>query len=223
MGMEIIKGYKKGRAVMFYDVLDPLENKTLEKVSKAEIVQMCNNGQITNAKIQIWEGKPIVRVSSSNLPLVKIDENGNVTGVAQKETRSASATHKKVEKHEEPIISVADQGVQVGKLSNKRRVKENTSFAGYDYKNILEQQEMRKSLNFSNIETIEELFDEIAKDFGVKNKELYKKEISKKLKLDKEIKGFPSIQLQSIQYNIATYLMNMAHNEINEVYSKYMR
>lgn len=223
MGMEIIKGYKKGRAVLFYDLLDPLENKTLEMVSKEEVVRLCNAGNITNAKIQMWEGKPIVRVKATNLPLVKMDDNGNITGAAYKTVRSSSGERKEVARQQdEPIISVADAGTVVGKITNKRK-KENTSFAGYDYKNIVEQQEMKKSLNFNNVKTLGDLFDAIASDFGVKRVELYRKEISKKIKLEKDVTSFPSMTLQSIQYNIATYLMNMAHNEANEVYSKYMR
>lgn len=78
--IKIIKGYKQGRAVMFYDIAD---NNSVRRVSKDEIVKMCEQGKVFNAKIQWWEGKAIVRVkgdiliekigSDCNSPVVKID------------------------------------------------------------------------------------------------------------------------------------------------------
>ena len=220
MGMEITKGYKKGRAVLFYDVLDLMEHKTMEKVPKAQVVGLCNEGKISNAKIQMWEGKPIVRVKTANLPLVQLSENDEVLGSIEKATRTRG--NKDGKAREDVVISIANKGVQVGKLNSKKRVKESTSFAGYDYKNVVEQREAKRAIDFSKFRTVEELYDYIAKDFNIKNVELYKKEIGKKIKMEKEIKSLTGGTAQGVAYTIATYLMNMAYNEINETYYKYL-
>ena len=213
---QITRGYKQGRAVLYYDVIDPVENKTNEMVPKDNIVKMCTDGQISNAKIQWWEGKPIVRCENKQLPLVRVDENGNIIGVATQAVRSGD---KQVHK-EEPIISVSDKAVTVGKVSN-RRPKRNIAYAGYDIKNVIEQRELSKEIDLSGLQTVGDLFDYIAEDFRVRQSDKYKAEFGKKIKLDKSIKGMNSNQLKAIEYGAATYLMNMIYDEIQQIYMKW--
>ena len=217
---EITKGYKQGRAVLFYDLLDPIENKTSEKVSKDNVVQLCTDGKISNAKIQWWEGKAIVRVQNKNLPLVRVDENNNIIGVAYQAVRSNTNKATNTVKPE-PVVDVSSKAKVTGKVSNRKASKQSIAYAGYDYRNIVEQQELNSSISYDGIDTIEDLFDTIATEFGVKQKESYKAEFAKKVRLDKQIKDMQRSNLLAIQSGMATYLMTMAHNEVNEVFMKY--
>lgn len=222
---QITRGYKQGRAVLYYDVVDTVENKTTEMVPKDNIVKMCTDGQISNAKIQWWEGKAIVRCENKQLPLVRVDENGNIIGVATQAVRSGeraqrgsqAGTQRSVR---EAVISVADKAVEVGKVST-RRPKRNIAYGGYDPKNVLEQQDLSRTIDLSGLRTVGDMFEYIAKDFRVQQVEKYKAEFGKKVKLDKELSGIGTAQLRAIQYGAATYLMNMLYDEIAEVYMKW--
>ena len=222
---QITRGYKQGRAVLYYDVVDPVENKTTEMVPKDNIVKMCTDGQISNAKIQWWEGKPIVRCENKQLPLVRVDENGNIIGIATQAVRSGEKVQRDSQigtqrSTREAVISVADKAVEVGKVST-RRPKRNIAYGGYDPKNLLEQQDLSRTIDLSGLRTIGDMFDYIAKDFRVQQVEKYKAEFGKKVKLDKELSGIGASQLRAIQYGAATYLMNMLYDEIAEVYMKW--
>ena len=222
---QITRGYKQGRAVLYYDVVDPVENKTTEMVPKDNIVKMCTDGQISNAKIQWWEGKPIVRCENKQLPLVRVDENGNIIGIATQAVRSGEKVQRDSQigtqrSTREAVISVADKAVEVGKVST-RRPKRNIAYGGYDPKNVLEKQDLSRTIDLSGLRTIGDMFDYIAKDFRVQQVEKYKAEFGKKVKLDKELSGIGTAQLRAIQYGAATYLMNMLYDEIAEVYMKW--
>lgn len=222
---QITRGYKQGRAVLYYDVVDPVENKTTEMVPKDNIVKMCTDCQISNAKIQWWEGKPIVRCENKQLPLVRVDENGNILGVATQAVRGGERVQRGSQagtqrSTREAVISVADKAVEVGKVST-RRPKRNIAYGGYDPKNLLEQQDLSRTIDLSGLRTIEDMFDYIAKDFRVQQVEKYKAEFGKKIKLDRELSGIGTAQLRAIQYGAATYLMNMLYDEIAEVYMKW--
>lgn len=222
---QITRGYKQGRAVLYYDVVDPVENKTTEMVPKDNIVKMCTDGQISNAKIQWWEGKPIVRCENKQLPLVRVDENGNIIGIATQAVRSGERVQRDSQigtqrSTREAVISVADKAVEVGKVST-RRPKRNIAYGGYDPKNLLEQQDLSRTIDLSGLRTIGDMFDYIAKDFRVQQVEKYKAEFGKKIKLDRELSGIGTAQLRAIQYGAATYLMNMLYDEIAEVYMKW--
>ena len=222
---QITRGYKQGRAVLYYDVVDPVENKTTEMVPKDNIVKMCTDGQISNAKIQWWEGKPIVRCENKQLPLVRVDENGNIIGVATQAVRSGERAQRSSQTStqrsaREAVISVADKAVEVGKVST-RRPKRNIVYGGYDPKNVLEQQDLSRTIDLSGLRTVGDMFEYIAKDFRVQQVEKYKAEFGKKVKLDKELSGIGTAQLRAIQYGAATYLMNMLYDEIAEVYMKW--
>lgn len=222
---QITRGYKQGRAVLYYDVVDPVENKTTEMVPKDNIVKMCTDGQISNAKIQWWEGKPIVRCENKQLPLVRVDENGNIIGIATQAVRSGERVQRDSQigtqrSTREAVISVADKAVEVGKVST-RRPKRNIAYGGYDPKNLLEQQDLSRTIDLSGLRTIGDMFDYIAKDFRVQQVEKYKAEFGKKVKLDRELSGIGTAQLRAIQYGAATYLMNMLYDEIAEVYMKW--
>ncbi|MBO5390003.1 MAG: hypothetical protein J6A59_18050 [Lachnospiraceae bacterium] len=218
---EITRGYKQGRAVLFYDIINPIDNEKKEMVSKAAIVQMCNDGKISNAKIQMWEGKPIVRVQTKELPLVKVDESGNILGVAHQAVRNTASTvtHRAVT---ENVVDLSHKAKVVGKLNPKKAAKQDTSYGGYDYKNIVQHQELNRSVSYSGLVTISDLFDKIANEFGLQQKELYKAEIGKKVKLSRELSGINNTEIAAIQSSIATYLMNMAHDEVNKTYIKYL-
>ena len=222
---QITRGYKQGRAVLYYDVVDPVENKTTEMVPKDNIVKMCTEGQISNAKIQWWEGKPIVRCENKQLPLVRVDENGNIIGIATQAVRNGEKVQRDSQigtqrSTREAVISVADKAVEVGKVST-RRPKRNIAYGGYDPKNVLEKQDLSRTIDLSGLRTIGDMFDYIAKDFRVQQVEKYKAEFGKKVKLDKELSGIGTAQLRAIQYGAATYLMNMLYDEIAEVYMKW--
>lgn len=222
---QITRGYKQGRAVLYYDVVDPVENKTTEMVPKNNIVKMCTDGQISNAKIQWWEGKPIVRCENKQLPLVRVDENGNIIGIATQAVRSGEKVQRDSQigtqrSTREAVISVADKAVEVGKVST-RRPKRNIAYGGYDPKNVLEKQDLSRTIDLSGLRTIGDMFDYIAKDFRVQQVEKYKAEFGKKVKLDRELSGIGTAQLRAIQYGAATYLMNMLYDEIAEVYMKW--
>ena len=186
---------------------------------------MCTDGQISNAKIQWWEGKPIVRCENKQLPLVRVDENGNIIGIATQAVRSGEKVQRDSQigtqrSTREAVISVADKAVEVGKVST-RRPKRNIAYGGYDPKNVLEKQDLSRTIDLSGLRTIGDMFDYIAKDFRVQQVEKYKAEFGKKVKLDKELSGIGTAQLRAIQYGAATYLMNMLYDEIAEVYMKW--
>jgi hypothetical protein len=230
MSFEITKGYKQGRAVSFYDLFDAMENKSRTKVTKDEVVKMCESGQVTNATIQWWQGKAIVRLKSDNIPLEKLDKDGTVLGEAHRAIRNPNnhinqntvAPRPRVisETDDTVTVDVLPSARVVGRISNKTK-KANVSFAGYDYKNVTEQLQLSTQIDYSKLENIESLFDMIASDFHLENIDIYKKAVSKNLKLDKKIKSMSSGEIVAVQSSLATYLMNMVYEEIGKKYIKY--
>lgn len=210
----IVKGYKQGRAVMFYDLAETDGSLAKEMVEKASVVKMCDNGEIANAKVQWWEGKAIVRCSDKKLPLVRIDDNGNIIGVAEQAVRNSN---NQAIKNEQAVCN----NTVVGKVSTKRATKRNIAYGGYDRKNLVEKLEINKSVDISGLDTVSDLFDCIAKDFRVQQVEKYKNEFGKKVKLGAKLSSIGQNQLKAIEYGAATYLMNMLYDEIGEVYSKW--
>lgn len=210
----IVKGYKQGRAVMFYDLAETDGSLAKEMVEKASVVKMCDNGEIANAKVQWWEGKAIVRCSDKKLPLVRIDDNGNIIGVAEQAVRNSN---NQAIKNEQAVCN----NTVVGKVSTKRATKRNIAYGGYDRKNLVEKLEINKSVDISGLDTVSDLFDYIAKDFRVQQVEKYKNEFGKKVKLGAKLSSIGQNQLKAIEYGAATYLMNMLYDEIGEVYSKW--
>lgn len=218
----LTKGYKQGRAVMFYDLSESNGTSVKEMVSKDEVVKLCEDGKISNAKIQWWEGKAIVRCSNKQLPLVKVNDDGAVIGVATQAVRSGSINTDRADKAvraSENNIDISSKAQVVGKVSNKK--KRNISFSGYNTKNVLEQHTLSKSIDLSGLNTVEDLFDYIARDFRVQQIDKYKAEFGKKIKLDRELSSIGGNQLKAIEYSAATYLMNMLYDEIQEVYMKW--
>lgn len=215
----ITKGYKLGRAVLFYDLISSEGNCAKQMVSKDNVVQLCTDGQISNAKIQWWEGKPIVRCNNKNLPLVRVDEKGNVIGVAKQAVRNKDKDKDK-DKVDIPHESIADKAVEVGKLTS-RKPKRDISYKGYDTSYVLEKHELYNSVDLTGLKTIGDLFDYIAKDFRVRQADKYKNEFGKKIKLDRDLSSINSNQLKDIQCGVATYLMNMVYEEVSEVYNKW--
>lgn len=215
--LKIVKGYKQGRAVMFYDLADEFGKVTHERLDKDSVVKMCESGEVCNAKIQWWEGKPIVRCADKNLPLVKLGENNEVMGaVAHRSRNNIGSTVNETVVHEKAIV----ESTVVGKLADKKPKKQ-ISFDGYAIGNVVEQRAKASELFTLNFNTIEDMFVYIANDFGIKNVDLYKKEISKKIKLERLASSVSPMQLRMMQYSIATYLMNMKYNEIADAYTKY--
>lgn len=210
----IVKGYKQGRAVMFYDLAETDGSLAKEMVEKASVVKMCDNGEIANAKVQWWEGKAIVRCSDKKLPLVRIDDNGNIIGVAEQAVRNSN---NQAIKNEQAVCN----NTVVGKVSTKRATKRNIAYGGYDRKNLVEKLEINKSVDISGLDTVSDLFDYIAKDFRVQQVDKYKNEFGKKVKLSAKLSSIGQNQLKAIEYGAATYLMNMLYDEIGEVYSKW--
>lgn len=216
--LNIVKGYKQGRAVMFYDLAETDGSLAREKVEKSEVVNLCNSGQIANAKIQMWEGKAIVRCSNSNLPLVKIDDKGNILGTALKAVRDGSG--RKESDIDDMPVAVTVQTKVIGRLSNRKQTaKQQIAFAGigYDCKNIVD----KSQISYTGLETIEDLFDSMAKDFNIKKADEYKQQFARKVNIKKSIKETQQAMMIAIQSSMATYLMNMAQLEIQEAYIKY--
>lgn len=220
----LTKGYKQGRAVMFYD-LTPVDGSCArEMVSKDEVVQLCTDGKISNAKIQWWEGKPIVRCDNKQLPLVRVDEDGNIIGVATQAVRGKDKEHSGVSvtatRVSEPTLSIADKAVEVGKVTTRKQ-KRNTAYGGYDRSYVEDKHELSSNVDLTGLKTVGDLFDNIAKDFRVQQIDKYKAEFGKKIKLDRELSSINSTQLKAIQYGAATYLMNMLYDEIADIYMKW--
>ena len=208
---KITRGYKQGRAVMFYDITAIDGSCARQMVSKDEVVKMCSKGEIGNAKIQWWEGKPIVRCSDKNLPLVRVDDSKNIIGKASHTVRNTD------NRHEINVVQVKSE--VKGKITTKSP-KRNISFNAY-----VNEKPVVKLHNepgaYLNIKTIGDLFDKIADDFRVRHADEYKKEFSKKVDLSKDILKLTPEYRECMQHSIATYLMNMVYDEVAEVYTKY--
>lgn len=201
---KITKGYKVGRGVAFYDLVDTLKEKERTKVEKDEVVKMCDNGEIENAKIQWWEGKPIVRCSDKHLEIVKISSTGNIVA------STTVVVRKKEEKMPESKV--------VGQLNKKKAAKRNIEFNSYkDQKAV----NIYKRIDLTEVVTISDLFDKVATDFGARYKDEYKKKFGAKIKLERKVSEIAREQLLNIQAAMATYIMNMMYDEIAEVYTKY--
>lgn len=210
--LEITHGYKVGRAVLFYDLTDPVEHTTKEKVSKEQVVKECENGSISNAKIQWWEGKPIVRCTNKNLPLTRLDNSGNVLGTAQHIFRTTSNTR------EDKPVEV--KSTVVGKVRAKKQRSE-TAYAGYDLSNRVEQQQLKNTVSTVGLNTVEDLFRMIANDFKLSNTEEYLTQFAKKINTCKRLDSMHSTSIAAMQESIAIYLMNMANIETRNTYMKY--
>jgi hypothetical protein len=221
MSYVITKGYKLGRAVSFYDLEDAMNNKTLFKVKKEEIVKMCESGEITNAKIQWWQGSPIVRIQSPNIPIEKLVSD-NTTLSTNKANQTAKIS--KTTATQSTSINIDTKLLNarvIGKLSTKPK-KNNTSFsAGYDYKYINEQLQLSNQIDYKNIQTVEDLFNTIANDFHAENIEVYRKSAAKSMKLDRKLSSMSKSEICAVQSSIATYIMNMVYDEISQKYIKY--
>jgi len=227
--LEITKGYKVGKAVLFYDLTD-IDSTVKERVSKEDVVKACSDGQISNAKIQWWEGKPIVRCSDKNLPLVKLDDKGNVIGEARRAirvysgtgSRSANCTSRKQREDQVPTQAVINSTV-VGKLNgnSSKKVKPDIHYGGYDKKYKDYQHKLKSTVDLKGLNTVGDLFDKMAEDFRLKNVEAYRNQISKKVDMNKKVVGMNGSHVAAIQESFAIYMMNMAEQELNETYIKY--
>lgn len=220
--LEITKGYKVGKAVMFYDLTDCMDKTTTERVPKDQVVKACDDGQISNAKVQWWQGNPIVRCTNKNLPLIKLDNSGNIVGEAQRAIRNASAGMHHTE-HKEVEQPVKIESKVVGKLNTTggKKVKQDIQYGGYDKKYADYQHQLRSTVDVSKLKTINDLFNMMAADFNLKNVEVYRNQVEKKMSLNKKLEGMHGSQIAAIQESLAVYMMNMASNEINETYIKY--
>lgn len=221
--LKITRGYKQGRAVICYDVFNTENNTTRERVAKDEVVKICESGEVIGAKIQWWEGKAIVRLADKNIPILRLNDNNEVVGCVPQVTRGnsngVSKTENKNSAKPEKVVDVSSKSEVVGKLA--KRPKNETIFAGYDTKNLVEQHELKASISYEKMVTLEDLFMQMTKEFNVKNTEVYRSALSKKIKLNKKISEINRTTLYSIQDAMATYLMNMANMEVRDAYNKY--
>lgn len=213
---KIVKQYKVGRAVLFYAVSD---GKTVtDKVPKDTVVKQCESGLITNAKIQWWEGKPIVRLQDKNIPIFKADEKCNVLSNTEvpMRTRTNPAVTKPNKELPENKIQANVQVEKVAQLK-KRKPKDDIKYYGYD-------KDMRvqaKQIQYGNKATIGDMFEYIANDFGLKNIATYKEMFAKKVDLNRSLESLNTVSKHNLQSSIAIYLMNMASIEIKDTYTKY--
>lgn len=221
--LEIVKGYKVGRAVLFYDLLNPVTNTTQTKVSKDEVVKLCEAGEINNTKIQWWEGKPIVRCGNKNLPIVKVSEDGSTTETVTPVKRTSKTQHTEA-KTSETVKDVSSKAVVVGKLTKKKKESiafDSAAYGGYSTSYLNEQYALRSTINYKEIKTVKDLFMSMAEDYRLTHTDEYLKQFSKKVNPDRKISEMAQQMLFSIQNSINTYLMNMAYKELNEVFVKY--
>jgi hypothetical protein len=217
----ITKGYKQGRAVTFYDISED-NGAVQEKVSKDSVVKLCEAGKISNAKVQWWQGNPIVRCSD-NIPLAKIDTDGNIIGIANKTVRKpveqiAVADRQSVNTVAQTETSATQQRTRVDTQSITRKA----ALTGYDPKHIREQRKAAMENSISDAKTLEDVFNYMADDFCVKYIDGYRKQLSSKMKLDREVANISTTELKQIEYMFATFLMNMKYEEVQESYIKYL-
>lgn len=223
----VTRAYKEGRAVLYYDIVDVMENTTREKVHKDDIVKLTEDGQIKDCKIQWWEGKPIVRLADKNIPIVKI-EGGQaieverrVKGIVNSKSQGIKNTEhtNNISTKKEKIVDISDKDVVVGRLATKRP-KDTIAF-GYDRNLVIEAQQLKSSVKLSSFNTLDDLFNTMAKDFNIKKVEEYRAAINKKIKLDRKISSLAQMEVQRLQDAMCTYLMNMANKETQEAFLKY--
>lgn len=202
----LIKGYKQGRAVMFYDIKDNETTKVECRVTKDVVVQLCESGKVANAKVQWWEGKAIVRVSN-NIPLVKITDSGEEVSIAK-------AVHN--------TTKVVENTVKVEvKTPAKRKKTSETDYKAYMLEAAQTQRELKSTIQMTGINTISDMFDMIAADFRLRNTDKYKQSFATKVDINKKLIGMSTEYKANLMDNIAVYLMNMANLEIRDVYIKY--
>lgn len=207
---KIIKGYKKGRGVAFYDIENGKNGQVLIKVPKDETVKLITDGKIINAKVQWWEGKPIVRLQE-NIVIVKITDEAGTEQTVEKRV----VTNKKTAEQ-----TVTIKAEVVGKISKKQ--KNETVYEHVAKKEIDEHSKLKSSLNYSGMTTLEDLLDAMLKDFRLKNVEQYKAMIGKKVKLHTKLSSLAQTNLYDIQQSMAAYLMNMCYLEVRDTYLKYV-
>lgn len=212
---QITKGYKQGRGIAFYDLSALSGELVAEKVEKDKVVTFCTQGEISNAKIQWWEGKPIVRLSDKNILLVKIDATGKEAGEIQKVTRTQIKEDDCIDNSKVPESKI------VGQINNKKTTKREVVYAGYDRKNIENQVNTKAGVNFSVFNTVGDMVEALMDEFKLRDKDTYRKEVNKKIKLDKPLSSMNSVAVNGIASSLATYFMNMAMHEINMTYLKY--
>lgn len=217
--MELVKGYKCGRAVMFYDVHDPIENKTV-RMPKDTVAELCKSGKIGNAKVQMWDGKPIIRVKGE-IPVAKLDSNGNVGENVQPQRRSGNTNVVRKPEIEEPIQDANVHATVVGKINNKAVRKKETVYAGYDMNNIYEQRKLNSEVDYSRVKTLNDLFNMIAGDVGVKDTDSYRKSFGKKVDLSTEVNRIDHNKMLWIQSEMVVYLVNMRQIELRSIWLKY--
>ena len=218
---KIVKGYKQGRGVAFYDIEEAPLGKVSTKVPKDEVVNLINSGKIANATIQWWQGKPIVRVKE-NIELVKIVALDS-SGVTKEEptAKRGQATRPVSINNEEIHAKAVVNSQVVGKLSKKKT--NETIYETITKREIDEHRKVVSTINYKGMETLEDLLDTMIKDFSLKDVVTYKAMIAKKVKLNQKIFGLAQSNLLSIQESMAVYLMNMANMETRNTYAKYMR
>ena len=202
----LVKGYKQGRAVMFYDIKDNETTKVECRVTKDVVVQLCESGKVANAKVQWWEGKAIVRVSD-NIPLVKITDSGEEISIAK-------AVHN--------TTKVVENTVKVEvKTPAKRKKTSETDYKAYMLEAAQTQRELKSTIQMTGINTISDMFDMIANDFRLRNTDKYKQSFATKIDINKKLIGMSTEYKANLMDNIVVYLMNMANLEIRDVYIKY--
>lgn len=239
---DIIKQYQVGRGVAYYDIQDVADGTVKEKVSKSDIVKACEAGQIHNAKIQYWEGSAIVRLSSDDVPKVKLIRSqdgseeevavGKVTRNHSKTTSSKSMAPGKVAtgkvgsvtyqmtKNDDDVCKIPSR--VVGKLDPKKARRE-LAYTGYDPKALTAQMLEQSKMEYKSFDTLLDMLNSMMEQFKISDKITCTDRISKKLKLGRKVSGIAQGELAAIQDSLAVYLMNFAYAEIRDVYAKYKR
>lgn len=235
---QVIKGYKVGRNFKYYDLEDVVSHEITEKVTKKELEEAFkkNPDGFLYLKWQSWKGKNILRIDN-NYEVAMLSEDGT------EETSVKSNNTKKVVRATRAIdLSSSDnhsgsmpKAKVVGKLGSRSGYKKSQTRSnaielaikesGYSMNNVYEQRALRSSIDYSKMATLEDLFVQMAKDFGLTSElEVYKRTVENskaEVKLSRRLSELNHSQLSNVQNFFAVYMMNMANKQINEAYNKY--
>ena len=235
---QVIKGYKVGRNFKYYDLEDVVSHEITEKVTKKDLANAFekNPDDFLYLKWQSWKGKNTLRIDNEYEVVILSEDETEETSVksdnAKKVVRATRAIDLSSSNNHSGSMPKAKV---VGKLGSRSGYKKSQTRSndielaikesGYSMNNVYEQRALRSSIDYSKMSTLEDLFIQMAKEFGLsENIEVYKKTVESSkadVKLNRRLSELSHSQLSNVQNFLAVYMMNMANKQINEAYNKY--
>lgn len=164
--MRIVEAIKEGRAVKWYIV------DTGERYHKEEIVELINEGKVENAKIQIYQGKPIVRIKDHIEKHTEHKEEVKESKVTvEKADEEVKGSVSNVEKIDEAVEEKKELGngwySQLNSNNEVLDFNEDTNKAeGTDIKDGEEDMKIVSVLKEFNQESVEELIQKLKEYFS---------------------------------------------------------